>query len=122
MALVRGDLHKALLAVGADDVGVAGGLLHGDGGEENGGDIVRAGGLVEGVDEGSAGAVGVARLGEDIVEVLRDHRASGEEGWSPATILDATVEPVDGTIGTARSGGVGCGGGSGEEEEDKLEG
>ncbi len=94
--------------------------MHGDGGEEDGGDFVVVGGLIEGVEVGTAVGVGVARPGEDSVELLSDHIVGGEVGWAPATVLDATVEPMDGTIGTAVSGGVGCGGG--EEEEDKLEG
>jgi len=109
-ALFGGDLHKALLAVGADDPGVAGGLLHGDGGEENSGDIVLVGGLVEGVEVGTAVAVRVAVPGEDSAEVLGDHLVDGEVGWAPTTVLDATVEPLDGAIGTGGGARVGCGG------------
>jgi hypothetical protein len=106
-ALVGGDLHKALLAVAADDTRVAGGLLHGDGGEENGWEIVLAGGLAEGIEVGTTGAIGVAGPGEDGAEVLGDHLVDREVGWAPATILDATVEPIDGAIGTTRGGRIG---------------
>ena len=106
-AFVGGDLHKTLLAVSADNARVAGGLLHGNGGEENGGDVVLAGGLVEGVEMGTARAVGVAGPGEDGAEILGDHLVDGEVRWAPTTVLDATVEPTDGAIGTARGGGVG---------------
>jgi len=83
--------------------------LHGDGGEENGGNIVLVGGFVESVDVGTAGTVGAAGPGEDGGEVLGDHLVDGEVGWAPATVLDATVEPIDGSIGTARGSRVGCG-------------
>lgn len=72
IALVGRDLHEALLAVSANRVLVTGGLLHSDGGEENGGKVVLTGGLVEGVEVGPAGAVGITRLGKDVVEVLGD--------------------------------------------------
>ena len=111
ITLVGGDLHKTLLAVGTGGAGVAGGLLHSDRGEENDGDIVSRGGLFKGVEVASAGVVGVVRPVEDGVECLILHIADGEAGWAPAsTGLDATVEPIDGTIGTARGGGIGCGG------------
>ena len=84
--------------------------MHGDGGEENGGDMVCAGGLLESLEVGLAGAEGVARLGQGGFEVLGDHIVHSEAGWAPATVLDATIEPIDATIGTARGGGVGCGG------------
>lgn len=115
-ALIGGNLHEALLPIFASDSGVAAGLLHGDSGEENGGDMVVVGGLFEGPEVGTTGFVGVAFPGEDSFEVFGDHLVDGEVGWAPATVpilFDATVEPIDGPIGTSRGGGVGCGGRSG---------
>jgi hypothetical protein len=107
-ALVGSDLHEPLLAIGADCVGVAGGLLHRNSGEENGWDVVLVGGLVEGIKVLTAGVVGVAGPVEDVAEVLGDHLIDGELGRIPATALDTTVEPIDRAIGTTRFGGIGC--------------
>jgi len=81
--------------------------LHGDGGEENGGELVLVGGLVEGIKVGTAGVVGVAGLREDVVEVPGDHLVDGEVGRTPSTVLDTTVEPIDRAIRTSVFVGVG---------------
>ena len=104
---VGSDLHEPLLAIAADYVGIAGGLLHGNSGEENGWDVVLAGGPVEGIKVRTAGVVGVAGLGEDVAEVLGDHLVDREVGRIPATAVDTTVEPTDRAIGAARLGGIG---------------
>lgn len=115
-AFLGGNLHEALLPVLANGGGVTARLLHGDSGEENVGDMVVGGGLLEGPEVGTTGFEGVAFPGEDGFEFLGDHLVDGEVLWAPATALiffDATVEPKDGPIGTTRFGGLGCGGGGG---------
>ena len=55
----------------------------------------------------TAGLIGVAGTGEDVVEVLANHLVDGELGRSPARALNTTVEPADRAIGAARFGGSG---------------
>lgn len=106
-ALFRSNLHEPLLAIAADCVGFAGGLLHSDRSDENGRDAVLVGRLVEGIKVWTAGLIGVAGTGEGVVEVLANHLVGGEVGRSPARALNTTVEPADRAIGAASFGGIG---------------
>lgn len=95
--LVSSNLHETKgSAVGRRSVGPAVTLLHGDGGNENGRKVVGGTILVEEVEV--VGARGEDVAVPELIKTLVLNHVHGNIRRGPATALDTTVHPLDGTV------------------------
>lgn len=81
-------LHHTGLAAAASKLGLAGRLLHGNGGDHDGRNVVLARRGVKLVKVGSTGSVDAVGGQVLVLDLVK-----GEEGRVPSVVVDATVEP-----------------------------
>lgn len=97
-----------MLSASTDGLGVAGTLLHGERGEDDGGDVVLLAVLLEHIDVRTARLERTVAAVERLPEILGDEIVDIDERRCPSTILNATVEPTNSTIRASGCSGVGC--------------